>query len=128
MKKLTSVLGVFLMAAMLCSFNTSSNELAREIKWVTTAYDFGEVKQGEPVTKKFYFTNNGNEAIQIIKAKASCGCTVTDFSQNSIAVGEEGFVSAEYNALKLGSFHKTVQVFTNVSEEPIKLEIKGVVK
>jgi hypothetical protein len=93
--------------------------------WSATSFDFGKIKKGQPVTEEFSFTNEGNVPLVITSVKASCGCTVTDFSKDPIAPGEKGFVKATYNAANVGPFQKTVTVNANTDDEAVQLIIKG---
>ena len=93
--------------------------------WEMEMHDFGKVSQGIPVAHKFTFTNTGNTAIQIQSVKPSCGCTAADFSKESIAPGETGYVKVEYNAASKGLFHKSVTVRSNAKQPVMILKIKG---
>lgn len=96
--------------------------------WESTMYDFGTIELNKPVDHVFEFTNNGDVPLIISSAKASCGCTVADYTKEPIAPGEKGFVSARYNAANAGAFTKTVTVTANTGEQAIVLTLKGVVK
>ena len=96
-----------------------------KFSWAITAYDFGKIKQGEPVSTKFSFVNTGDEALTILSVKGSCGCTVADYTKGAIAPGATGEVTATYNAEKLGAFNKTVTVTANIEGIPTVLKIQG---
>ena len=98
------------------------------LKWETKAHDFGKIVKGEAASHTFYFTNEGDQPIQIVKTKSSCGCTVSKHTEGEIKVGEQGFVKAEYNASKSGVFSKSVRVYTSLDENPIVLQVKGEVE
>lgn len=93
--------------------------------WDATVYDFGTIKLNEPVTHEFTFTNSGDEPLVISAVKASCGCTVTEYTKDPIPAGSKGFVKATYNAAKAGVFSKTVSISANTSESTVLLTIKG---
>lgn len=93
--------------------------------WTETVHNFGTIKIGEPVTHEFTFTNSGEAALLITSVKASCGCTVAEYSKESIPSGGKGFVKATYNAAKAGAFSKTVTINANTGDEAIVLTIKG---
>ncbi len=134
MKKtiLVSALSVALLAPVLSQNLTSLtiNDLAFKIasavfSWEATTHNFGKIPVNVPAVKEFSFTNTGEVPLQITKVKGSCGCTVTDYTKESIAPGKTGMVKATYNAAKLGAFHKTVTVTANTEEGPVVLRIKG---
>jgi hypothetical protein len=93
--------------------------------WDETVYDFGKIKLNEPVAHEFTFTNSGDEPLVIAAVKASCGCTVTEYTKDPIPAGGTGFVKATYNAAKAGVFSKTVTITANTSESTVLLTIKG---
>ncbi len=90
-----------------------------------TAYDFGEVEQGAPVTATFTITNSGDAPLKLLNVKGSCGCTVVDYTQTEIAPGATGTVEATYNAKKMGAFNKTVTVTSNAKDPVQVLRITG---
>ena len=93
--------------------------------WETTSHNFGEIEKGTPVDHLFNFTNKGDVPLIISSVKASCGCTVANYTKTPIPVGGKGFVSARYNAAKVGAFSKTVTVMANTGTEAIVLTLKG---
>lgn len=103
----------------------SSNLMAPAFSWESTSHDFGKIEKGRPVTVVFKFKNTGNAPLLISKANSSCGCTASDYSKNAIVPGESGFVKVNYNAASLGTFSKTVTVYSNLGDIPVELSIKG---
>jgi hypothetical protein len=134
MKKLVLVaLGVVcasVVVAQIVASNTSSaNSLRNAVfAWSETVYDFGKIELNVPVTHEFTFSNTGDVPLVITGAKASCGCTVTEYSKNPIEPGARGFVKATYNAAKVGVFSKTVTLNANTDEGTVVLSIKGEVE
>jgi len=115
----------FAIANQLTTAEKPLRALAAIFNWSETSFDFGKIKKDVPVTHEFTFTNTGNEAHVISSVKASCGCTVTEYSKELIQPGGKGFVKATYNAAKTGAFTKTVTINANTSEEAVVLSIKG---
>lgn len=93
--------------------------------WNADTHNFGEVAQGVPVSHRFEFTNTGDKALTIDNVKVGCGCTAYEYSKEEILPGEQGFVTATYNAKKIGHFTKTVTVFTNEEAGQQRLILKG---
>ncbi|MCB0737869.1 MAG: DUF1573 domain-containing protein [Bacteroidetes bacterium] len=107
---------------MAMSFST----LAPGLKFEKTLHNFGDkVKQHQPVSCEFKFTNDGAEPLLITNVKPSCGCTTPEWPKEPIMPGQSGVIKAEYNAEKLGAFHKTIEVTSNATETPLSLTIKG---
>lgn len=93
--------------------------------WVETTFNFGKIKVNKPVDHTFTFTNTGSEPLVITSVKASCGCTVAEYSKDPIPVNGEGFVKATYNAASKGVFNKTVTIIANTEQSEVVLTIKG---
>lgn len=98
------------------------------IQFETNVVDLGEIEHNVPATVEFEFTNEGEEALIITNARASCGCTVADFPRTPIQPGETGVIKAVYNARALGRFSKNVTVTSNASNASLVLTLKGEVK
>lgn len=93
--------------------------------WDETTHDFGTIKQGIPVSHEFTFTNSGGSDLIITSVKASCGCTIADYTNTPIHPGEKGTVKATYNAAHAGTFTKTITVISNTEDDLVKLTIKA---
>jgi hypothetical protein len=97
-------------------------------KYDKTVLDFGDLIQNSPGTATFTLTNDGKEPLIISTAKASCGCTNLTYAKDPILPGKSTAISVTYNAASLGSFAKTITVTTNADEQPVVLQIKGIVQ
>ena len=93
--------------------------------WTETSFDFGKIKVNKPVTHEFSFINAGNAPLVITSVQASCGCTVAKYSKDAIAPGSSGYVTATYNAARVGVFTKTVTVNANTGSGAVVLTVKG---
>jgi len=122
-KKL-SLLGLFMAVGFFAVAQTASADLAVP-KFENQTIDFGKIKQGEPVTHEFKFTNTGKVPMIITNVTASCGCTTPDWTKDIIPPGGKGFVKATYNAASPGAFNKSVTVTANVDTGFVQLFIKG---
>ena len=100
-----------------------------QLKWEKETHEFGTIEQGKPVSYEFTFTNTTNKDVTLTNVKASCGCTATNYTKTAIKPGENGIVTATYNAAAGGAFHKTVTVMTSEENSAPKIiTIKGTVK
>lgn len=130
----------FLIALVYCQVNAQSTEVkpaepakavvnpnAPKAKFDKMVNDFGEIAQGIPKTAEFKLTNEGKEPLIIQSARASCGCTNLQYSQEPILPGKSTTISATYNAAAVGAFTKTITVTTNADPNPVVLQIKGTV-
>ena len=90
-------------------------------------YDFGDIIITEGIIyNDFTFTNTGDEPLQIIKVKSSCGCALADWSRGFIQPGQRGFIRVIFNPKNiLGWFTQTVWVLSNDQFVPLRLTITG---
>jgi Protein of unknown function (DUF1573) len=86
-------------------------------KFDTQIIDFGKVKQSNPAKGTFTITNIGKTPLIIEQANPTCGCTISDYTKEPIAVGKTGIINATYNAANIGHFEKHLTVkFAGVDE------------
>ncbi|MCB9262089.1 MAG: DUF1573 domain-containing protein [Flavobacteriales bacterium] len=106
---------------------TLQNDAVAKIEFKSTEHNFGDVKQGKPVTAKFVFTNTGNAPLVLTPPKPSCGCTTASYTKEPIPPGGTGEVVATYNAASPGTFQKSVAVRYNGAEgdNAVFLYLKG---
>lgn len=94
----------------------------------STLYNFGEVKEGEVVEKKFRFKNNGEFPLIINNITSSCGCTTPEWPREPIAPKEESSILVRFNTKgKMGPQMKTITVYANTTPATNELNIQGVV-
>jgi hypothetical protein len=122
MKKL-----IFLLAILVAPFFAMAQAGGKSpaFKWSETEHDFGKIKKGVPVTTTFTYTNIGKAPLSVSDVKASCGCTVPEYTKEVVAPGKTGTVKATYNAANVGTFLKSITVTSNVEGGPVILTIKG---
>lgn len=106
--------------------NTSNANAS--IQFTTTEIDYGSIPQNSNGNRTFEFINNGSEPLILNNVVASCGCTATEWPREPIKPGEKGSIAVKYNTAIVGTFRKSIRVFTNVSPEPVLLIIKGEIK
>lgn len=79
-----------------------------DVKFTETVHDFGNLKQNNPATCVFEFTNTGTEAISLTDVRAGCGCTIPTWDKNTVEVGKTGKITAVYNSANPGNFTKSI--------------------
>lgn len=95
------------------------------ITFKETEFDFGDIKQGDKVEHTFEFTNTGEADLLITTARASCGCTVPEFTEEAIKPGKSGKIKVTFNSAgKKGPTTKTITVVCNTANENEILTIK----
>jgi hypothetical protein len=97
------------------------------LKFEKSNHGFGTIKQNEPVTVEFGFTNIGTKSVIIEDATAECGCTKPEFPPRPIAPGKTGTIKVTYDSKTLGAFTKKITVKLVNNPKPYELIITGTV-
>jgi Protein of unknown function (DUF1573) len=101
---------------VLAQLNANKNKAVPSVKWDTETYDFGDVQEGESLTKIFVVTNTGNAPLSIHDAKSNCGCTVPKFPKHPVEPGQSDKVVVSFDSSnKLGMVDQNVVVYDNSS-------------
>lgn len=109
----------------------STNDLGELgiLTFTDTLHDFGTIKEGDVVTYDFEYTNTGKSGCIITEARASCGCTVPEFSQDIIKPGQKGAITVKFNSDgKKGENYKNVTVRSNANPGEQNIAIKAKVQ
>jgi hypothetical protein len=93
--------------------NTPTTKVPEVIQLKETAYDFGKIQQGRPVTHNFELVNIGKEPLMLENVQASCGCTTPEWSKDAIQPGATSTIKVGYNAANEGQFNKTITITYN---------------
>lgn len=102
---------------------------AAVIKFNETVFEFDTISQGESVSTKFEFTNEGKSDLIIRKTKASCGCTASKPTKDTIAPGETSEINVTFNSRgKRGKQNKSITIISNdPNNSQFNLYIRGFV-
>ncbi len=96
------------------------------VQVIDTAYDFGEIAEGEIVEFSFRFKNTGSSALVVTNVAASCGCTVPEKPEQPIKPGETGYIKAKFDSAKRpGETMKSITVTSNATPPFPELVLKG---
>jgi hypothetical protein len=99
-----------------------------QIKFDTDMHDFGEVTEGEKVSFTFKFTNTGKGPLVITGIASSCGCTVGEYTHDTIKSGKQGDVTVSFDSWKrVGFQQKSVTVNSNTNPSSQILRFKAMV-
>ncbi|MDG4949969.1 DUF1573 domain-containing protein [Weeksellaceae bacterium KMM 9724] len=104
---------------------TADPSAAPVLSLESDTYDFGDVQANSTTERVVEFTNTGEGPLIIKSAKASCGCTVPEYSETPIAPGEKGSLKVSFKAPgNNGKQTKTVTLTTNTpkSIETFKIQ------
>ena len=135
MKRIFTI-SVFLVTAFTLQYtygckSSSGNNGAEgqpKIEFKNTEHDFGTIEQNGDGTTEFVFTNTGDAPLILSNVRSSCGCTVPKWPRDPIAPGDSASIDVKYDTRRIGSFSKTITVYSNATETPILLKIKGTVE
>ena len=110
------------------STNEINSTVKPQIKFDTDMHDFGEVVEGEKVSYTFKFTNTGKGPLLITGIATSCGCTVGEYTKDTIKPGAQGDVTVSFDSWKhVGFQQKSVTVNSNTNPSFQMLRIKAMV-
>lgn len=108
---------LFVSANISMSFKELSVEQmqnAPKVSFDKISHDFGNTKQGEILTTTFLIKNNGQDELNILKIKPSCGCTVADIDKKSIKNGQSAKLTIVFDTkAKDGVQDKHINIYTN---------------
>jgi hypothetical protein len=80
-----------------------------------------------PATATFELENKGSKKLIIREVHPDCGCTRAQLSRKELGAGQQATLKLTYDARQLGHYVKQVALYTNASEQPVYLRMKGVV-
>jgi len=90
-----------------------------------TVHSYGTIRKGSSNPVVFTISNTGNHPLVIYRVFASCGCTNVDWEKRPIAPGQIATVSVEMTPDETGYFSKTIDVYCNINESPLRLMVNG---
>lgn len=96
-----------------------------EVRMDVENIDFGLFPQAEKQERKFTLTNTGKNLLVVYDVVTSCGCTKVEYSKEGIRPGEKTELTVIYEAEKAEHFSKTVTVYCNASNSPLRLKVTG---
>jgi hypothetical protein len=104
------------------------SENAFTIQFDKSVHDFGTIRASNGKTSTlFTFINLGDKPLVINQVKASCGCTVPEWTNEPVLPGGVGYVKATYNPTSRVIFDRTLTVYSNGNPSQLTLHIKGTV-
>ena len=127
MKKLFAIIAMMFLAAFTIQAQDKPATPQDSIVFASTTHDYGTIVQASDGSCVFTFTNKGKAPIVLNDVKASCGCTVPEWTRTPVAPGEKGSIKVTYNTNNVGAFTKSITVNSNAINSPLCLIIKGTV-
>jgi hypothetical protein len=130
MKRFLTIVSVALLVSIIsCSQSNvkSDKKKAAEITFAEAEHNFGDIEKDSEATYAFVFKNTGKGDLLISNVQTSCGCTIPEWTREPVEKKRSGVVNVHYNTTVVGSFHKTITVYSNAINSPVTLKIKGTV-
>ena len=90
-----------------------------------TEIDFGRFSKTVKQERSFVLTNTGKQLLVVHDVVTSCGCTKVEYSKQPVRLGETLELKVIYEAEDAGYFNKTVTVYCNVENSPLRLKVRG---
>lgn len=123
-------LSLWILIMLLVSACVNKNEKqaqnsGQEIYFEQSTYDYGQIEEDSDGLYIISFKNIGQEAIVINKVRSSCGCTIPSWPHEPVKPGASGRIEVKYNTSLVGSFMKSVYVYSSAANSPVKLTVKG---
>jgi hypothetical protein len=117
MKKILFILFTFVFSSLAFAQTTDKSAV---FSFEGKSFDFGDVKEGQKVSHTFTYKNTGNDTLRIDNIVSSCGCTVVNSYQKTVAPGKSSSITIDFNSAgKMGVVNKTITILSNAkSEEP----------
>ena len=109
------------------SVTEGENAAYPEMTFKVERIEFGDITQGEKITRTFEFTNTGAAELVISNVSGSCGCTVANsWPKEPVAPGERGKIEVTFNSEgKEGQQEKQITVLTNTNPASNTVALAG---
>ena len=122
---------VFALSVSSCGQNKDNDENSEEkpeMIFNETDHNFGTIEYQGDGTYEFVFKNTGKVPLIIKRVDSSCGCTVPSWEKDPVKPKGKGKITVKYDTNRIGSFIKSIKVYSNAANSPVELIIRGEVK
>jgi hypothetical protein len=124
----TSILIPLIFLITISCSEKSGNKAGRKaakIDFKETIHDFGELEFGGDGSFDFKFTNTGKSPLILDNVRSTCGCTVPEWTREPVNPSGTGSIRVIYDTHRVGAFSKTLIIYSNAANSPIRIFIKG---
>lgn len=91
----------------------------------STEVSLGGFPWQEPQSATLTLTNTGTRPLVVQDVVTSCGCLTVDYLREPVRPGGEAALRLTYKADNPGYFRKTVTVYANAEEAPLRVQVSG---
>jgi hypothetical protein len=112
---------------LLMSFLNCSAQVKPDsgIVFDATVHQFGLIKRGTHTEHVFSFVNRNKTSVVISYVRTYCSCVSATWTKEPVKPNGSGEIKVKFYGETVGTFSKTVKVFTNLSSIPIDLSVRG---
>ncbi len=128
MKKILLLVWLIAISVAGCGQSTDDNKKQAEMMFKVSEHDFGVIEYAGNGTYEFVFKNTGKVPLIITKVNSSCGCTTPAWDKEPVKPRAKGKVVVKFDTKRVGSFVKSVTVYSNAKNSPVRLIIRGKVR
>jgi hypothetical protein len=93
-----------------------------------TVHDYGTIARKSNGDCEFIVKNMGSQPLVLTNVQSSCGCAVPDWPHKPIPSGESRAIKVTYDTKRVGTFSKSIKIFSNSPGSPHVVNIKGTVE
>ncbi len=113
-----------------CSQNSNKEDEKNKAEMIfeNNEFNFGTIEYDGNGVHEFVFKNTGKVPLIITNVRSSCGCTTPEWSKEPIKRRKKGKVTVKYDTKRVGNFVKSVTVYSNAKNSPVRLIIRGTIK
>ena len=90
-----------------------------------TSMDMGKFGWQQEQTTTFTLTNTGDKLFAIEMVDTSCGCVTVEYDKEPVPHGDSVTLRVTYKAEQPEFFSKTLTVYCNTENAPLRLTVKG---
>lgn len=133
MRALTITFSLLLLGLLSCQDNNEKRKISENnttVEIQKKSFNFGKIKQSDSVDHIFKIKNTGDLPLIIKSAKASCGCTVPEWTKTPIKTNQYADIRVKFKPTKTmdGVISKSIVIQANTDSMFLVLYIKGTVE
>lgn len=130
MKKYLLIVLIITISIVGCAQSGNNNKSGDkpEMIFKKAEHNFGIIEYDGDGTHEFVFKNTSKLPLIITKVNSSCGCTTPEWSKEPVKPKKKGKIMVKFDTKRVGSFVKSVTVYSNAKNSPVRLVIRGEVK
>lgn len=100
-------------------------EVTTKVEASSMQLDFGSFDWEDIQSSTFLLQNTGQNPLIVQDITTSCGCTTVEYSKEPVPSGKSLDIKVTYKADHPEHFNKTITVYCNAGDSPLRLKIQG---